>query len=64
MQMWSKISARNIKKELKACGVRERHFAVYNNSVVAVAPTRGELLEQLSDLSFDGVMGQCALFRL
>ena len=64
MQMYSKISARTIKKDLKACGVRERHFAVYNNSVVAVAPTRGELLEQLSDLSFDGMMGQCALFRL
>ncbi|NJB84470.1 hypothetical protein GGR26_000215 [Lewinella marina] len=64
MQMYSKISARTIKKDLKACGVRERHFAVYHNSVVAVAPTRGELLEQLSDLSFDGVMGQCALFRL
>lgn len=64
MQMYSKISARTIKKDLKACGVRERHFAVYHNSVVAVAPTRGELLEQLSDLSFDGMMGQCALFRL
>ena len=64
MQMYSKLSARNIKKELKANGVRERHFAVYNNSVVAVAPTRGELLDQLSDLSFDGMMDQCALFRL
>jgi hypothetical protein len=64
MQMYSKISARQIKKELKANGIRERHFAVYNNSVVAVAATRGELLDQLSDLSFDGRMGQCALFRL
>ena len=64
MQMYSKLSARIIKKELKANGVRERHFAVYNNSVVAVAPTRGELLDQLSDLSFDGMMDQCALFRL
>ena len=64
MQMYSKITARAIKKELKSNGVRERHFAVYNNSVVAVAPTRGELLEQLSDLSFDGMMGQCALFRV
>ncbi|MBB4079789.1 hypothetical protein GGR28_002416 [Lewinella aquimaris] len=64
MQMYSKLSARAIKKELKANGVRERHFAVYNNSVVAVAATRSELLEQLSDLSFDGMMDQCALFRL
>ena len=64
MQMYSKLTARAIKKELKANGVRERHFAVYNNSVVAVAPTRGELLDQLSDLSFDGMMDQCALFRL
>ncbi len=64
MQMHSKLNARAIKKDLKANGIRERHFAVYNNSVVAVAPSRGELLDQLSDLSFDGKMGQCALFRL
>lgn len=64
IQLYSKVSAKDIKKELKANGVRGRHFAVYNNSVVAIAPTRGELLDQLSDLSFDGMMGQCALFRL
>ena len=60
----SKLEARAIKSRLKKLGVRKRHFAVYHDLVVGVAPNRKALDAQLKTLAFDGDLASCAFFSL
>ncbi len=60
----SKLYARSFKKRLKKLEVRNRHFAVYYDSIVAVAPTRRELNQQLEELSMRGNTDDCTIFKL
>ncbi len=60
----SRLGARAIKNRLKNLPVTGRHFAVFHDSVVAVAPSRGELDQQLQALSFIGQAAHCAIFKV
>lgn len=60
----SKLLAKRKKKDLREIGVSGRYYAVYFNSVLASAPTRKALMKELSEITFDGRVEDCAVFKV
>lgn len=60
----SKLLAKRKKKDLREIGVTGRYYAVYFNSVLASAPTRKALMKELKEITFDGRVEDCAVFKI
>lgn len=60
----SKLLAKRKKKDLREIGVSGRYYAVYFNSVLASAPTRKALMKELNEITFDGRVEDCAVFKV
>lgn len=60
----SKLLAKRHKKDLQEIGVSRRYYAIYYNSVLASAPTRKALMKELNEITFNGRVEDCAVFKV